>query len=164
MKAWKVITPWSVGMLAGVCLGLLSQTGHAGGVTNDNRHNYNNTVSRDDSVEQSNQQVVNGGSVEVAGDSVGQSVEITQRKQSPSMAISASGPCVGAGAGASLPGIGLQGITVDEECSKREAARLAYQLGDHELAYKLLGSLEAVKNLNKPAPVEVNAHGWPVEK
>jgi len=65
--------------------------------------------------------------------------------QAPAIGGPASGPCTGFSGGVSVPGFGFNAASVDGECNKREAARVAHMLGQRDIALKVLMSLDAVK-------------------
>lgn len=77
-----------------------------------------------------------------------QYVNFEDVRQAPAIGGPASGPCTGFSGGLSLGGSLAGAINfakTDEECSKREAARVAHMLGAKDIAYKVLMSLDAVK-------------------
>ena len=72
-------------------------------------------------------------------------INFEDKRQAPAIGGPASGPCTGLSAGASFIGGAINFASVDGECEKREAARVAHMLGAKDIAYKVLMSLDAVK-------------------
>lgn len=75
------------------------------------------------------------------------SISIKERRQAPSIGGLASGPCSGSSGGITGPIGGLMFASIDDECTKREDARVLYMLGERELAKKVLMSLDTVKSV-----------------
>jgi len=74
-----------------------------------------------------------------------QNISFKDERQAPAIGGPASGPCTGFSGGLSVIGGAVNFASVDSQCDKREAARIAHMIGRPDIAHKVLMSLDAVK-------------------
>lgn len=91
------------------------------------------------------QSVDNAQSQSANNDGNHQNINFEDKRQAPGIGGPASGPCTGISGGLSVIGGAINFASVDAECDKREAARIAHILGEGVIAKKVLLSLDAVK-------------------
>lgn len=84
-------------------------------------------------------------------------VQMSASVAMPGLGELASGPCTGSSVGIGIVLIETKWANVDQECDKREAIKILWLLGEHDLARKVAMNLQAVKDATAVKPKEVKS-------